>query len=129
MNRQIERDIRICPCCNKEVERGEMDFTRDCHGIAFRLVCFSCWEKLMRKPQHRSSVSLKVLTYHFPPIISQTSHRLCECLFCCLCLYITICTVHVNSLLKKISKIMKKNIDKIENKRYNNIIKNREVLR
>ena len=73
--------------------------------------------------------SLKVLTYHFPPIISQTSHRLCECLFCCLCLYITICTVHVNSLLKKISKIMKKNIDKIENKRYNNIIKNREVLR
>lgn len=39
MNRQIERDIRICPCCNKEVERGEMDFTRDCHGIAFRLVC------------------------------------------------------------------------------------------
>lgn len=36
MNRQIERDIRICPCCNQEVERGEMDFTRDCHGIAFR---------------------------------------------------------------------------------------------
>ena len=26
-----------------------MDFTRDCHGIALRLVCFSCWEKLMRK--------------------------------------------------------------------------------
>lgn len=49
MSRQIERDIRICPCCNQEVERGEMDFTRDCHGIAFRLVCFSCWEKLMRK--------------------------------------------------------------------------------
>ena len=62
----------------------------------------------------RASASLKVLTYHFPPIISQTSHRLCECLFCCLCLYITICTVHVNGLLKKISKIMKKNVDKMK---------------
>ena len=44
-----EKDMRICPCCNREVERGEMDFTRDCHGITFRLVCFSCWDKLMKK--------------------------------------------------------------------------------
>ena len=21
-----EKDMRICPCCNREVERGEMDF-------------------------------------------------------------------------------------------------------
>ena len=49
MNRQIERDIRICPCCNQETERSNMNFTRDCHGITFRLVCSSCWEKLMRK--------------------------------------------------------------------------------
>ena len=40
---------RICPVCNKEVERGEMSFTTDCHGIPFRLVCFDCWEDLMAK--------------------------------------------------------------------------------
>lgn len=44
-----DKDIRICPICNKEVERCDMDFTRDCHGITFRLVCFDCWEKLMAK--------------------------------------------------------------------------------
>lgn len=25
-----EKDIRVCPCCNKGVERQNMDFTRDC---------------------------------------------------------------------------------------------------
>ena len=40
----MEKDIRICPCCNKEVERKGMEFTRDCHGITFRLVCFDCYE-------------------------------------------------------------------------------------
>lgn len=44
-----EKDIRICPVCNKEVERNDMNFTRDCHGITFRLVCNDCWEKLMEK--------------------------------------------------------------------------------
>lgn len=29
--------------------REEMQYTRDCHGIAFRLVCFNCYEKLMAK--------------------------------------------------------------------------------
>lgn len=24
-----EKDIRICPVCNKEVERNDMNFTRD----------------------------------------------------------------------------------------------------
>ena len=42
-------DIRICPACNKEVERNDMDFTRDCHGITYRLVCFDCYDKLMAK--------------------------------------------------------------------------------
>lgn len=28
-----KKDIRVCPCCNKEVERQDMDFTKDCHGI------------------------------------------------------------------------------------------------
>lgn len=44
-----EKDMRICPVCGKEVERNDMSFTRDCHGIAFRLVCYSCLEKLMEK--------------------------------------------------------------------------------
>ncbi len=25
--------MRICPVCGKEVERNDMNFTRDCHGI------------------------------------------------------------------------------------------------
>lgn len=33
-----ERDIRICQCCNREVERSNMEFTKDCHGITFRFV-------------------------------------------------------------------------------------------
>lgn len=44
-----EKDMRICPVCGKEVERKDMNFTRDCHGITFRLVCYDCWEKLMEK--------------------------------------------------------------------------------
>lgn len=42
-----ERDIRMCPVCKRETYREEMNFTRDCHGIEFRLVCFECWEKIM----------------------------------------------------------------------------------
>ena len=42
-----EKDIRICPVCGKEVDRRDMDFTRDCHGISFRLVCSDCWDKVM----------------------------------------------------------------------------------
>ena len=42
-------DVRICPTCGKEVVRDDMLFTHDCHGIAFRLVCFDCYEKLMAK--------------------------------------------------------------------------------
>lgn len=47
--RQMEEDVRICPICNKEVSRADMYFTRDCHGITFRLVCFECYPKLMAK--------------------------------------------------------------------------------
>lgn len=42
-------DTRICPVCNKETERNDMQFTRDCHGITYRLVCIPCYEKLMAK--------------------------------------------------------------------------------
>ena len=42
-------DKRICPTCNKEVDREDMQFTYDCHGIPFRLVCLECHERLMAK--------------------------------------------------------------------------------
>ena len=44
-----EREVRICPVCEKEVYRDEMDYTRDCHGITFRLVCWDCYTRLMAK--------------------------------------------------------------------------------
>ena len=44
-----EKDLRICPECGREVERAEMNFTRDCHGIMFRLLCLDCYEKAMSK--------------------------------------------------------------------------------
>lgn len=44
-----ERDIRICKECGKEVDRHDMEFTRDCHGIRFRLVCYNCWQKIMER--------------------------------------------------------------------------------
>ena len=45
----IEKDIRTCPICNKEVERNDMTFTKDYHGIPFRLVCYDCYDELMEK--------------------------------------------------------------------------------
>lgn len=44
-----EKDIRICPVCEREVERQDMIFTKDCHGIVFRLVCCDCYLKVMEK--------------------------------------------------------------------------------
>lgn len=44
-----ERDIQRCPVCNNEVDREDMDYTLDCDGITFRLVCCQCWEKIMSK--------------------------------------------------------------------------------
>lgn len=45
----MEADIRECQCCRNKVPRKEMEYTRDCHGIIFRLVCFDCYENLMSK--------------------------------------------------------------------------------
>ena len=42
-------DIRICPICGKEVERNDMQYTRDCHGITYRLVCIDCYDEIMDK--------------------------------------------------------------------------------
>ncbi len=36
-----------CPVCSKDFERADMLFTRDCHGIPFRLLCFDCYDKAM----------------------------------------------------------------------------------
>lgn len=43
----MSRDIRKCPICGREVPREDMEFTRDCHGITFRLVCWDCHDKIM----------------------------------------------------------------------------------
>ena len=40
---------RLCPVCKKEFPREDMQFTYDCHGIPFRLLCYSCCEKAMEK--------------------------------------------------------------------------------
>ena len=40
-------DERICPVCQKRTDRSDMTYTRDCHGITFRLVCVDCYFKLM----------------------------------------------------------------------------------
>ena len=45
----MDDDIRICPVCGREVPRVDMNFTMDCHGITFRLVCWKCYKKLMAK--------------------------------------------------------------------------------
>jgi hypothetical protein len=42
-------DERMCPVCEKTVDRSDMTFTRDCHGIVYRLVCYDCYNKLMAK--------------------------------------------------------------------------------
>ena len=42
-------DIRMCENCEREVKREDMLYTRDCHGITFRLVCYDCYNKLMAK--------------------------------------------------------------------------------
>lgn len=40
-------NIRKCPCCGREFKRTDMNFTKDCHGIPFRLVCMACHSKIM----------------------------------------------------------------------------------
>ena len=42
-----EKDIRCCPECGKEVERCDMNWTYDCHGITMRLLCWKCWNRIM----------------------------------------------------------------------------------
>ena len=44
--RNIDTDIRLCPECGKEYNREDMEFSKDCHGIPFRLLCFDCLESI-----------------------------------------------------------------------------------
>ena len=39
----------MCAICGEEYERKDMQFTKDCHGIPYRLVCFNCYDKTMEK--------------------------------------------------------------------------------
>lgn len=38
-----------CPHCGRRVDKRDMSFTYDCHGIPFRFVCQDCWNVLMEK--------------------------------------------------------------------------------
>lgn len=45
----MAEDIRECPVCHKNVPRSDMTFSKDCHGITFRLLCYKCYDKVMEK--------------------------------------------------------------------------------
>ena len=51
-----DKDIRICPVCEREVERCEMEKTTDYHGIFVRFVCHKCYQKVMAKGYDCSTV-------------------------------------------------------------------------
>ncbi len=42
-------DMRLCPVCGNAHDREYTRFTKDCHGIPFRRVCFDCYNKLMER--------------------------------------------------------------------------------
>lgn len=57
-----ERDIRTCPVCEHEVDREDMYFTKDCHGIPFRLVCDRCYQRIMSKGYQNVLVGIDYLS-------------------------------------------------------------------
>ena len=42
---------RLCTCqeCGKKFKRGDMEFSRDCRGIPYRLLCFDCLNEIEEK--------------------------------------------------------------------------------
>lgn len=46
---EIEEDLGLCQRCGKRFPREEMQFSYDCHGIPFRFLCPSCYDKAMAK--------------------------------------------------------------------------------
>lgn len=43
----MENDRIVCAYCEKETDSDDMRFTKDCHGIPYRLVCWKCYKLLM----------------------------------------------------------------------------------
>ncbi len=39
-------NMRECPVCKKMYPRSDMQFSVDCHGIPFRLLCYGCLNKI-----------------------------------------------------------------------------------
>lgn len=43
----VQQEPKItCPVCGKEFVRSDMEFSYDCHGIPFRLLCLECKAKI-----------------------------------------------------------------------------------
>lgn len=40
-----ENNYHQCPICGEWHKREEMDFSKDCHGIPYRMVCLGCLSK------------------------------------------------------------------------------------
>lgn len=49
---QAHEDLIECKRCHKFVQREDMDFSRDCHGITFRLVCYDCLDEIYNNPPY-----------------------------------------------------------------------------
>lgn len=45
----MNENMGKCMCCEKEVPREDMQWTHDCHGIAFRKVCLDCYDRIMEE--------------------------------------------------------------------------------
>ncbi len=45
--KEFDEPMHECPLCHNRFKRHDMEFTRDCHGIVFRLVCYNCYDKAM----------------------------------------------------------------------------------
>jgi hypothetical protein len=46
-NDDYDDDMCQCSNCEKMFPRSEMTFTKDCHGIPFKHVCYDCYDILM----------------------------------------------------------------------------------
>ena len=44
-----EERMETCRVCHQEVSRDDMQWTYDCHGIPFRLVCSDCYDNIMEE--------------------------------------------------------------------------------
>lgn len=61
MTKKRSTDIRTCPVCGHTVQRSDMQFTRDCNGIPFRLVCWD-WQKAMTGNITQKQMKILIMT-------------------------------------------------------------------